>query len=85
VLIELSFKPFKQRKSIGGRAGKTGNYRVIVEAAHFHRIGFYNGVAHADLAIAGYHDIAAFADTQDGRCMPVWVIAIVAVGVGHGF
>ncbi len=59
-------------------AGSTGDtvyqsaddHGTAGQRAHLARVGFEDGLAEADLAVAGHDDILALADREDRRSMP---------------
>src|SRR5207342_2568118 len=82
VLLELGLEQFEQGEGIGRRAGEAGQHLAIAaEAAHLARVGFHDGVAESDLAIAGDGDMAIAAHRDDGGG-----VEDVGVAAGiHGF
>ena len=70
ILLELGFQPFEQREGVGGGAGKTADHVTFAEPPHLLGIGFDDGLADRDLAVAADGDQAALADGQNGRAVP---------------
>ena len=70
ILLELGFQPLEQSESVGGGAGKAADHVAFAEPAHLLGIGFDDGLADRDLAVAADRDQAALADGQDGGAVP---------------
>src|SRR5229473_1799717 len=66
-LFELALEPREQRESVRGRAGKSGENLVIVQAAQFFRGRFQHFVTDSHLPVAGHHDFAVAADADHRR------------------
>ena len=62
MFFEFGVKQFEQRKGIGGAAGETGKYLVMVETTHLPGIAFHDGVAKGDLTIAADDHLVAASD-----------------------
>jgi hypothetical protein len=62
VRFEFAFEAFEQGEGIRSRAGETADDAAVAEAADFPRVGFHDGLAHRDLAVADDDDLAAAAD-----------------------
>jgi hypothetical protein len=56
ILLELALEPLEQGEGVGGGAGEAGDDLAAAEAAHLARIGLDDGLAEADLAVAGDGD-----------------------------
>ena len=76
ILLELGFEPLQQGEGVGGGAGEAGNHVALAEAAHLLGVALHDGLAEADLAVAGDHDLAALAHGHDRR-------GVHAVVIGH--
>ena len=64
-LLQLGFEAREQREGVGRGAGETGQDLVVVEPAQLSG-GRLSGLpAQGDLAVAGHHDFAVAAHTQD--------------------
>ena len=70
ILLKLGFQPFEQREGVGGGAGKAADHVALAELAHLLGIGFDDGLADRDLAVAADGHRAALADGQDGGAVP---------------
>ena len=70
ILFELRFKPLEQRKRIGGGAGKAADDLSAAKPAHLAGVGFDDGLADRDLAVAADGDKPALADGQDRGAVP---------------
>jgi len=66
VVFQFGFEAFHQRKSVGGGTGEANQYAVVHQAADFGGIGFDDGLAERDLAIAAHGDFAVVADGENG-------------------
>ncbi len=71
ILFELGFEPLEEGERVGGGAGKPGDDVAAGEAAHLAGIRLDDGVAHRHLAVAGDDDLAALAQRQDRRAVPL--------------
>ena len=71
ILLELGFEPLEQREGVGGRAGEAGDHVALAEPAHLLGVVLDDGLADRHLAVAGDHDLAALADGQDRRAVPI--------------
>ena len=61
MLLKLAFETFEEGEGIGGGPGETGDHFAVVQAAHFLRIAFHDGIAERNLAVAGHDDFAVAA------------------------
>src|SRR5690625_2152187 len=66
VHFKLAFKALEKRECIGRGAGKPGQNAILVQTPHLACVGFHDGVAKRDLAIAGNHDLIAASDRNNG-------------------
>ena len=57
ILLELGLQPLEQREGIGGGAGKAADHVALAEPADLLGIGFDDGLADRDLAVAADHDL----------------------------
>src|SRR5258706_13475417 len=62
ILLQLRLKAAEERKSVGGRAGKSGQNLFLIQAANLLRRMLYHAAAERDLAVASHHDVAVAAD-----------------------
>ncbi len=68
ILFELGLQPLEQGEGVGGGAGETGDHvAALADAAHLAGVALHDGLAEADLAVAGDHDLAALAHGHDRR------------------
>src|SRR3954471_14027882 len=65
VLVKLRLEAAEQRKSVGSRAGESGENLILIQAANFFLAMLDNGIAERDLSIPGHDDFAITADTQN--------------------
>ena len=55
--LELALEPLEQGQRVGGGAGETGDHVALAEPAHLAGVRLDHGLAQADLAVAGDHDL----------------------------
>ena len=67
ILVELGFEPFAKGEGVGGRSGEADDDLALAETPHLARIALDDGLAQADLAVAGDDGLAALAHQDDGR------------------
>ena len=67
ILFELRLESGEQREGVGGRAGKSGEDRVVVQPADLARAVLEDRVAQGDLAVAGEHGAVLVPHSQDRR------------------
>src|SRR4051794_19646902 len=65
VLVKFRLEAAEQRKSVGSRAGESGENLVLVQAANFFRAVLDHGIAERDLSIAGHDNFTVTADTKN--------------------
>ena len=53
ILLELGLQPFEQGEGVGGGAGEAGDHLALAEPAHLLGVALHDGLAEADLAVAG--------------------------------
>src|SRR5204863_9535499 len=70
ILLELALQPLEQGEGVGGRAGKAADDVALAEPADLFGIGFDDGLADRDLAVAADHHLATLADGQNGGAVP---------------
>ena len=68
--LELGLKPLEQGEGVGGGAGEARDDVAVADAADLLGVALDDGLAEGDLAVAGDHHLAAFADGEDGRAVP---------------
>ncbi len=68
ILLELGFEALQQGEGVGGGAGEAGDHAAVgADAADLAGIALHDGLAEADLAVAGDDDLAALAHRHDRR------------------
>ena len=70
ILLELAFQPLEQREGVGRGAGEAADDVALAEFADLFGVGFDDGLADRDLAVAADHHLAALADRQNGGAVP---------------
>ena len=69
MLFEFLLETLKERECIRGSSGKTGEELIVVERTHLAGAMLHDGVAEADLSVAGDTSLAALANGQNCRGM----------------
>src|SRR3546814_10367995 len=70
ILLELRLEPLEQREGVGRPPGESRDDLAVGETPHLAGVRFDDGLAEADLPVAGDDDGIALADGKDGRAVP---------------
>src|SRR3546814_11387080 len=70
ILLELRLEPLEQREGVGRRPGESSDDLAVGESPHLAGVRIADGLAEADLPVAGDDDGLALADGTDGRALP---------------
>src|SRR5208283_3011164 len=70
VLLELRFESFEQREGVGGGAGEARDHLALAEPPDLLGVALHDGLAEADLAIAGDDGFAALLHHDNRRRAP---------------
>src|SRR3546814_4747244 len=70
ILLELRLEPLEQGEGVGRRTGESRDDLAVGEAPHLAGVRLDDGLAEADLPVAGDDDGIALADGKDGRAVP---------------
>ena len=66
-LLQFRLELLKQSERVGGRAGKSGDYAIMVKLAHLVRSVFQNRLSETYLTVPG-HDYLPLAADRQYRC-----------------
>ncbi len=69
VLFELGFQALQQREGVSRGARKACDHIALAEPAHLLGVALHDGLAKADLPVAGDHDLVALAHGDDRRAV----------------
>ena len=67
--LELAFEALEQGEGVGGAAGESREHLAAVQAAHFARVAFHDGLPERDLPVAADRYAAIAAYRQDRRAV----------------
>jgi hypothetical protein len=67
MFVQLFFEAFEQGKGIGGSAGETGYYLILVQAPNLASVAFQHGIALGNLTVTTDDDLIAAPYRDDGR------------------
>ncbi len=65
-LVELGLEAGVERQAVGRAAGEADQGVAAADPLHLRRLGFHDGVAEGDLAIAGHHHFRAAPHQEHG-------------------
>src|SRR5262249_1324189 len=70
ILLEFGFQPLKKSEGVGRGAGESADHVALAEPADLLGVGFDNGLADRDLAVATNDNATGLANGEDGSAVP---------------